>query len=119
MAVRHGDDVHPRQINARLCGNGTQLSLWGNQHRMDEACTVRIDGTLQRVGITGMHHATTHGLQVRTQRQQIGVALLGVKQADVRRMDAWQAQFLSWRHHFGNTVQHAFAFLIDQQAIEI
>jgi len=80
---------------------------------------VRVYRALQRIGIARVHHTATHGLKVCAQRQQIGMALLGVKQADVRRRDAGHAQLLGGGHHFGHAVKHTLAFLIDQQAIEL
>ena len=46
------------------------------------------------------------------------MALLRVKQADVGRRNARHAQLLGRGHHFGDAVQDAFTFLVDQQAVE-
>ena len=56
---------------------------------------------------------------MRTERQQIGMALLRVEQTNLWCVDAWQTQLFPRGHDAGHAVEHTFPFLIHQQTIEV
>ena len=66
-----------RELEVRAASGGTNAPLWSDEHRKDQACALRLEGTEQRHGIDWVDHCGAQRRVVACGRAQMRKSLQG------------------------------------------